>query len=515
MTARKEESDLRELFKLLKNQGKLEQADQKRKLAEQKRVEKETAIATAIQKTEDLYNVHVVQPRGSHVVGGPLAGTNISFAPKFLDNGYEFRQVQGTDGRTHYFGANFRPDVMGVTWPDGETIILPGLFKQALKENDPGILAALLYHEAVHFNELVTRRWDTLQAGEVRAYDAELGQAAAFSLSQLQRQKATDERDANQALLDSGDPKKIFQAYPVPEQEAWAKGQFDIHAAEQQKLKAEMDQFKADLLERRRAQESVIDPRNSVRDLARRFCGAPGSVQEREFSAAMSSLVAFCRQNSCSMSGVTSCTDRLQTRMFDAAKKGQLYEGLWKNMIAREARGPQAAPPMAAVPPSDGPKAAQISDPTVPTDAQDLAKKVCRGYQVNQDELDSLLERLGSYMRRSLPLSRGLEYTCDGMLYNQLCDAAHDGRALSARAFIGKFHEWQDRHRPQAADPPPQNSSPSWNPGPDRPDHRTHSTPPPSSNLDLDHAKETVEKDKKKAEECHWTDPRNDCWNKH
>jgi hypothetical protein len=246
MDARRREVSEWDGYKLHSQAGNGEEAERSLKRALIAERTKNAKLSEAIRATRVLFNVEPTNAK-RRVQSGPFQGADVAFRPEFYDRDRQFRKVRGPDGAVHYYGAYFddKPDLAGVTWPDGKVIVLPRVFEDALADGNPGVLGTLLYHEANHFNELMTYKgWDTIQAGEVRSYDKQLDRAGMFRLGTDRFAALRRERDANQEILDRH-PDKILPAYPPPEQEVWVKAQFEIDQAALKKIRDDREAFLA------------------------------------------------------------------------------------------------------------------------------------------------------------------------------------------------------------------------------------------------------------------------------
>lgn len=185
----------------------------------------------AIRLTQDAYRLKPETPHEPRVAkplsadGAWAAGLAAPWAPEFGTPAY--REIRGMDGWLHYLSvdpkdAPMPDDVFAFTDPDGKVTIMPSLFERIILNNEPGLLAITIHHEAVHYIDLITTGWDTHEQLEIRADQASLAMVDVFMprLSAKTRDKVKDglrKRIADaEALVGSGNTRSPF---PDTEQE--------------------------------------------------------------------------------------------------------------------------------------------------------------------------------------------------------------------------------------------------------------------------------------------------------
>ncbi len=185
----------------------------------------------AIRLTQDAYRLKPEmppEPRAAKPLstdGAWSAGLSAAWAPEYGPPGH--REIRGSDGLLHYLSINPRDgpkpeDVVAFTDPDGRVTIMPSLFDRIIDNDEPGLLASALHHEALHYRELITTGWDTHEQMEIRANQASLAMVDVFmpGLSAKVREEVKDALRARmaayEALASAGATRSPF---PNPEQE--------------------------------------------------------------------------------------------------------------------------------------------------------------------------------------------------------------------------------------------------------------------------------------------------------
>lgn len=186
----------------------------------------------AIRLTQDAYRLKPETPPEPRAVkplsadGAWSTGLSAPWTPEFGAPAY--REIRGTDGWLHYVSVNPQDapkpnnEVAAFTDPDGKVTIMLSVFGRVIENDEPGLLASVLHHEARHYTELITTGWDTHEQMEIRADRASLAMVDAFmpGLPAEIREEVKDglrKRIAGaEALVGSGDTRSPF---PDPEQE--------------------------------------------------------------------------------------------------------------------------------------------------------------------------------------------------------------------------------------------------------------------------------------------------------
>jgi hypothetical protein len=144
--------------------------------------EMDSDFDSAIRRTQDAYRLAPELPDGSRVKlpsspdGAWSEGLRVKWEPGFQSPVY--RSVVRKDGRAHFLKddpvGRDGSSASGITDPDGKVMIFFPAMAWTIRSGDPGILASVIYHESVHFQDLVTRGWDTHEGLELRAIKATL-----------------------------------------------------------------------------------------------------------------------------------------------------------------------------------------------------------------------------------------------------------------------------------------------------------------------------------------------------
>ena len=128
-----------------------------------------------------------IRPKDPKGLGEWAGGLTVRWKPEFQYGTEDYREIQGSDGLTHYLGGKWDlQETASGTYPDGTVVILRKVFAAAREDRSPGILAASIHHEAQHFEELITRGWDNYEEGELRTYQKSLAAGDVFELSRAQ-----------------------------------------------------------------------------------------------------------------------------------------------------------------------------------------------------------------------------------------------------------------------------------------------------------------------------------------
>lgn len=196
------------------------------------------AAAEAIRLTRLYYQVGPVY-EGMPIANGPFKEKNPVWNPQFYLDPREkperYRQVQDAQGKDRYIGGPIRPRDGGYTEAAGDTIILIAPFWQAIQDKNPTRIALVLNHETFHYDELVTKGWDSYNGGETRAYGHDLSRiyevdgkaVSAVDILVDEKKYPAQYRkvvkhirgqrdDASAALRKNPKPRSIF---PTPEEE--------------------------------------------------------------------------------------------------------------------------------------------------------------------------------------------------------------------------------------------------------------------------------------------------------
>lgn len=179
----------------------------------------------AIRLTQDAYRLKPempLEPRAAKPLsadGAWSAGLPAPWAPEFGPPGY--REIRGMDGWLHYLSVDPKDapksdDVAAFTDPDGKVTVMFSVFERVIDNDEPGLLAGTLHHEAVHYADLIRTGWDTHEQMEIRADQASLAMVDVFMprLSPKIRGEVKDglrKRIADaEALVGSGNTRSPF-----------------------------------------------------------------------------------------------------------------------------------------------------------------------------------------------------------------------------------------------------------------------------------------------------------------
>jgi hypothetical protein len=256
----------------------------------EKKMAQDQLYHDALKQIADLY--HVGPAETEKTIAKPydpalewMSGLTAKWDPQVTDSGQGIDlavKIRGNDAQDHYLGQtkmdpNADDGIEAVTLEDGRVFITAGLLKLALKTTDSngntgnlGLVASVLYHEAVHFNRLswpsrikddpsVERSWASMQEEERSAYRAQFAANAAFELGADDVARIKERRDF--FIQAAKDISSRTSYNPTPET---ATGWQNYYAT-QINLGDDYDRLKADVEAARKEQE-----RKAAEDEARR-----------------------------------------------------------------------------------------------------------------------------------------------------------------------------------------------------------------------------------------------------
>lgn len=243
--------------------------------------------ASLVDNIQKAYNVApprtaggTKKPHGARGTMDWVDGINAQWTPRISANNDDFRAIK-TRGGTHYASVNTAA-FAGATLPNGDVIIASSQLADAIQFRNPGILAQTIYHESVHFNELITTGWKTTQDTEVSAYSAVEAHDDVFKLPKDILDKNAAELAANRAALLAGKG----SAYVItPKEEKAIKEIVDRQQADEVDLAKYYENLKTQVAKDKAGRESDERLRESMLDLAVRSCAVPGSVAQAEIDA--------------------------------------------------------------------------------------------------------------------------------------------------------------------------------------------------------------------------------------
>jgi len=189
-------------------------------------------------------------------------GMSARWHPEVALNEAECRKFVARDRSLHYMCQD-NISVAGLTsLGDGRVMISYQELIQAYRAGNPGIVAATLFHESMHFLAMITTGISSLEQNELGAYTVEADHIDTFELSGTDyAQLIVSERDRLRAIVDQGGRTPYGL---LPEEEAAAKGIFDEDefsrlelAKYYEGLKAEVERIKRDKLEREQEEDRL------------------------------------------------------------------------------------------------------------------------------------------------------------------------------------------------------------------------------------------------------------------
>lgn len=261
-------------------------------------VEQETAmhdhLNNAIYFAQIAYNVGPADgASGKIIANGPLQGARRNYYPVFYPKTKGTTREVKADARSEKHYLRFDPEdtQAGGTWEDGMVMVRLQAFKEARKDRNPGVLAALLQHEAVHFNDLVTTGWHTTEENELHAYEEALKTAAVFELDKERVDfiQKTKNRHARRIWLNAYVPlgPSLHRPFPDAAQEKENRRIYEFEQAHKSefeldkeklleiqdiRLKAARQKRTAARLEEESRQSAMASCRQEMRDIVRREC---------------------------------------------------------------------------------------------------------------------------------------------------------------------------------------------------------------------------------------------------
>ncbi|OGR61198.1 MAG: hypothetical protein A2X36_12945 [Elusimicrobia bacterium GWA2_69_24] len=261
-------------------------------LAIQQEQKMRSLFQQAIDMTRNAYRVDPLSPAGrvakpKDSQGDWATGIKAEWNVEFVHDTKNYVHLVGGQGENHFLGGqiNLR-DAGGRTYPDGHVVIFRQVFEDVVAKGNPGPLAWLLYHESRHFEDLVGRGWGSLEQNEVRGYTESFKKADAFELSGGDILKLKGIRDGYLRAIRDGKQSSLF---PTPEEEKWNESEYTRIQDELAKFQQGYDSLKNQVAaekEARRQRELTdsvrVSDSDACADLARRSCGQPGSVTQKE-----------------------------------------------------------------------------------------------------------------------------------------------------------------------------------------------------------------------------------------
>lgn len=273
----------------------------------------EANYRAALEQTAELYHVWPKQ-RGRIVIGRPsdpamgyVEDLPAQWNPRPIDSGRGVKfaaRIDGSDEQPHYSGTtNMDPrasnGLLAATLADGRVFVLKGTLAQM--KNNPGLLAAILYHEARHFDRLSwkdkageNRGWAGADKEERDIYAAGFAYAKTLGLDQTDidwldgkyREYAEAVRTGKSIADNSLTPKEEaawknhFEAKQLNLEDEYAALANDVSVARIRQMAAQKRD--KEVREIRAAKQRPLDERlrAAKADLSRQSCADPGSVTQ-------------------------------------------------------------------------------------------------------------------------------------------------------------------------------------------------------------------------------------------
>ena len=217
--------------------------------------EMNSLLAQALAKTMEYYHVgptategNVVSPkRDPQDRGDWSAGINAHWKPEIIFADSDVHQMYGPKEGPHYGGGPLDPNaIAGMTYPDGTVKIMAQNLFDAEAHSNSGEIAAIIDHEAQHFNDLLTSGFSSMEECEMRAYAAELRDADIFELTDEQKNGANGiraRRDHYESAFKAGIQNGNLSSYfPDENAERDLSIQYDKAQDELRKFNAKMDE---------------------------------------------------------------------------------------------------------------------------------------------------------------------------------------------------------------------------------------------------------------------------------
>lgn len=265
-------------------------------LLESKRDAMNKALNGAIEDTLRHYTIAPMQGDGD-IKGGPGINLSAAWKPTYQHRPNPddpiFRKAELANGQDVYVRWDQGRDKMdrsyAVTWFDGQVDVMDGVLEDVLASRTPRVLAFLLHHESVHFDQLREGKWSTLNAREVAAYRVSIADAKRFGLSQIEIQGLRDHLSYNQRKLEK--QRNGEEAYPLnlPPAKDQADNKIDWEKMVDEESRRIALSLNLTEERRNRAEASTPDsgnapadtrsPLDSIESLAKYFCENPQYIR--------------------------------------------------------------------------------------------------------------------------------------------------------------------------------------------------------------------------------------------
>lgn len=126
----------------------------------------------AVKLTRSAYQVNPASVEKA-IKGGPIDQMTAKWEPKFFHERMRNKGMKDKSGDWVFLRDEFKGRG-GTTLANGEVLVHLDPFMDAIKYGNPGALAYVLYHESVHFQDLVTKGWSSRSKIETDAYGKSL-----------------------------------------------------------------------------------------------------------------------------------------------------------------------------------------------------------------------------------------------------------------------------------------------------------------------------------------------------
>lgn len=202
-------------------------------------------------------------------------------------------------------------------------------FEKSADFGNPRKLALTLYHERVHYDELVSTGWLSDEEAELRAWAAELKTAQALGIT---KKDAPDEYDIikggfdkyRKAVLDAkGDRSKLSPAFPSAKDEKEDKKDFLQWQEELSKIRDGQERLKTQVVLRqnvKEAREMVLDACADVGYPGQEDLDALGRLGSAAYGSVPIAAIP---------PGYASCGERVFERMLGRLRAGQQLDAAW------------------------------------------------------------------------------------------------------------------------------------------------------------------------------------------
>lgn len=132
----------------------IQKAESAWRLAENKRVPAANAALAAIIKAYDIHPDKESTPAAA----GLYENRTVRWSPEFGEMRLDHVYLDGNGKKIGEDHLDPNTDYSGITWADGKIVITPAVLFETRSDGtpsfSPGMIAAIIYHETIHFNQL-------------------------------------------------------------------------------------------------------------------------------------------------------------------------------------------------------------------------------------------------------------------------------------------------------------------------------------------------------------------------